>query len=210
MSDIPPKHTPGPVPFENTSGQPHETGVVAMYNAASSAGAEPFPVLKAFQDYIESERAQARRRIAYLSVIFSLVIILVVAGFFVIGLSMFNNMSSLQARLLEAALRPQPQPAPQPVQPAAVVVQPAQQPQQPTVATLPPEVSRKLESLTAMAETVKKDKEDELARLREQMLAVQKQNEAMQKQNEEMQKQMAKEKAAREEEAQRPHYNERG
>ena len=110
MSDIPPKHTPGPVPFENTSGQPHETGVVAMYNAASSAGAEPFPVLKAFQDYIESERAQARRRIAYLSVIFSLVIILVVAGFFVIGLSMFNNMSSLQARLLEAALRPQPQP----------------------------------------------------------------------------------------------------
>lgn len=123
MNDIPPKHSP-----EKPYGAPEAgNGLVAVYNAASHASAESFPVLKAFQDYIEAERIQARRRVVQLSVFFTILMGVVVAGSLTAGMFMLRNMSEVQAKLLDVALAtkesppaPQPQPIvmPAPAEPA--------------------------------------------------------------------------------------------
>ncbi|HRR33491.1 MAG TPA: hypothetical protein P5026_05295 [Kiritimatiellia bacterium] len=111
MNDIPPKHAP-----ETPYGAPESgSGLVAMYNAASQANAESFPVLKAFQDYIEAERAQARKRVMQLSIFFAVLMGVVVTGFLTAGVLMLRNMSSVQTRLLDVALAAKETPAPQPV-----------------------------------------------------------------------------------------------
>ena len=112
MNDIPPKHTP-----EKPYGTPEASdGLVAVYNAASHASAESFPVLKAFQDYIEAERVQARRRVVQLSVFFTVLMGVVVAGFLTAGMFMLRNMSEVQAKLLDVALASKESPpAPQPI-----------------------------------------------------------------------------------------------
>ena len=112
MNDIPPKHTP-----EKPYGTPEASdGLVAVYNAASHASAESFPVLKAFQDYIEAERVQARRRVVQLSVFFTVLMGVVVAGFLTVGMFMLRNMSEVQAKLLDVALASKESPpAPQPI-----------------------------------------------------------------------------------------------
>jgi uncharacterized coiled-coil protein SlyX len=112
MNDIPPKHTP-----EKPYGTPEASdGLVAVYNAASHASAESFPVLKAFQDYIEAERVQARRRVVQLSVFFTILMGVVVAGFLTAGMFMLRNMSEVQAKLLDVALASKESPpAPQPI-----------------------------------------------------------------------------------------------
>ena len=114
MNDIPPKHSP-----EKPYGAPEAgNGLVAVYNAASHASAESFPVLKAFQDYIEAERIQARRRVVQLSVFFTILMGVVVAGFLTAGMFMLRNMSEVQAKLLDVALATKespPAPQPQPI-----------------------------------------------------------------------------------------------
>lgn len=112
MNDIPPKHSP-----EKPYGAPEAgNGLVAVYNAASHASAESFPVLKAFQDYIEAERIQARRRVVQLSVFFTILMGVVVAGFLTAGMFMLRNMSEVQAKLLDVALATKESPpAPQPI-----------------------------------------------------------------------------------------------
>lgn len=101
MSETPPKHAP-----ENTGFGDNEGGgqLVAMYNAASHATAESFPVLKAFQDYIEAERAAARKRVVQLSVFFAVLMGVVVTGFLTAGIFMLRNMSEVQNKLLDVAL----------------------------------------------------------------------------------------------------------
>ncbi len=124
MSSIPPKHTPDTSPYENT-----ETGggLVAMYNAASHANAESFPVLKAFQDYLEAERAQARKRVMQLSIFFAVIMGVVVTGFLSAGIFMLRNMTAVQDKLLDVALAqkaaPAPAPAPAPAAPTAPVLE---------------------------------------------------------------------------------------
>ncbi len=111
MSDIPPKHTPD-MPYETPESG---SGLVAMYNAASHANAESFPVLKAFQDYIEAERAQARKRVMQLSIFFAVLMGVVVTGFLTAGIFMLRNMSDVQTKLLDVALASKEAPPPQPV-----------------------------------------------------------------------------------------------
>ena len=98
-------------------------GMVAMYNAASHANAESFPVLKAFQDYLEAERTQARKRVIQLSIFFAVLMCVVVTGFLTAGIFMFRNMTSMQSnmttmqsKLLDVALANRTAPAPVPAQ----------------------------------------------------------------------------------------------
>ncbi|MBP7636525.1 MAG: hypothetical protein KBA18_01475 [Kiritimatiellae bacterium] len=111
MNDIPPKHSPE-TPYEAPESG---SGLVAMYNAASHANAESFPVLKAFQDYIEAERAQARKRVMQLSIFFAVLMGVVVTGFLTAGMFMLRNMSDVQTKLLDVALAAKESPVPQPV-----------------------------------------------------------------------------------------------
>ncbi len=101
MNDIPPKHTP-----DAPSGN-----LVAMYQASGS-NAESFPVLKAFQEYIDAERAQARKRVMLLSISFSIVLCAVVLVFLGMGIYMLKDMSALQTKLIDAALSQRNVPAP--------------------------------------------------------------------------------------------------
>lgn len=110
MSDIPPKRTPE-TPYEAPESG---SGLVAMYNAASHANAESFPVLKAFQDYIEAERTQARKRVMQLSVFFAVLMGVVVTGFLTAGIFMLRNMSDVQTKLLDVALAAKESHAPYP------------------------------------------------------------------------------------------------
>lgn len=139
---------------------------------------EQFPVLKAFQEFIEAERAQARKRVFQLTLTFATVLIVIVAAFFAIGISMFNNMSEMQTRLLDAALRREAAAAARPPQVAAqpVVVQaPAPVAAQP--APIPDEVSRKLAELGSLAERLEKEKDSRLEEMRRQMEEMRRQNE---------------------------------
>ena len=79
MNDIPPKNIPPNAPPFPPPPPEQGGGFVALYNAASQSGMEQFPVLKAFQDYIETERAQARKRVVQLSITFAAVLVLVIA-----------------------------------------------------------------------------------------------------------------------------------
>jgi len=89
-----------------------------------------FPVLKAFQQYIDAEQAKARKRMLGLSIFFIMLLVAVVVTFTIVMMSVINRNQALSDRLLEIALRERPaqaapvvvqQPAPQPiVQPAPV------------------------------------------------------------------------------------------
>jgi hypothetical protein len=120
MSEIPPKHTPDTSAYE-----PSETGggLVAMYNAASHANAESFPVLKAFQDYLEAERAQARKRVVQLSILFAVLMTVVVGGFLTAGIAMWRSNDQRVDKLLEAVIAQKTAPAPASVPAPAPAVQ---------------------------------------------------------------------------------------
>ena len=86
-----------------------------------------FPVLKAFQEYIDAEQAKARKRMLGLSVFFIVLLVVIVITFTLVVMSVINRNQSLSDRLLDIALR-EKSPA-QPVvnvqsPPPAPVVQP--------------------------------------------------------------------------------------
>lgn len=153
MNDIPPKHAP-----DATSGN-----LVAMYQAAGS-NAESFPVLKAFQEYIDAERAQARKRVMMLSISFSVVLCAVVLVFLSMGIYLLKDMSSMQTKLLDAALAQRNTPAPAPVitvtaPPVAPQPQPAPAPvvQSPPVAPVASPASEELREVTKALADLKAD-----------------------------------------------------
>ena len=141
MNDIPPKQAP-----DASSGN-----LVAMYQASGS-NSESFPVLKAFQDYIDAERAQARKRVMILSISFSAVLCAVVICFLGMGVYLLKDMSSVQNKLIDAALAQRAAPAP---------VAPVQQPQ-PIVIQAPPVAPTQSPGNDAALQAVSK----ELAELR--------------------------------------------
>jgi len=109
MNEIPPKHTPDDMP-------PSGGNLVSVYQAASGANSESFPVLKAFQDYIEAERAQARKRVVSLSIFFAVIICVVVGGFLATGIYLLRDRAQLQDKLFDLAFAPRtPAETPQPV-----------------------------------------------------------------------------------------------
>ena len=109
--------------------EPHETS--SATNAVSlfgqSGGVNDFPVLKAFQEYIDAEQAKARKRMLGLSVFFILLLIVVVITFTLVITSVIGRNQQLSDRLLDIALREKT--ATQPVvnvqSPAPAVVQPS-------------------------------------------------------------------------------------
>ena len=131
-------------------GNPNPTAISLF---GQSAGTNDFPVLKAFQEYIDAEQAKARKRMLGLSIFFIVLLVAVVVTFSIIVISIFSHNRQLSDRLLDMALRernnqapvqqvpvqqPQPVVVPQPV--VTPVVAPSQD------AQLKP-VLEKLESL---------------------------------------------------------------
>jgi len=85
--------------------------LVAMYQA-QGASTESFPVLQAFQEYIEAERKQSRKRIVQLSVSFAVIIGVVVIGFLAAGVYMMQDTTKRLFQMAEKNSAPPPAPAP--------------------------------------------------------------------------------------------------
>ena len=71
---------------------------ISLYGDAAS---EDFPVLKAFQQYIDAEQAKARRRLLTVSIIFAVVLVVVIAIFSVLVISANSQTQRLNDRLVE-------------------------------------------------------------------------------------------------------------
>ena len=95
------------------------------HNAVSVYGQEStmdeFPILKAFQEYIDAEQAKARKRMLGLSIFFILLLVVIVIAFAVVVMLFINRNQSLSDRLLDIALREK-----LPAQPVVTVQSPAE------------------------------------------------------------------------------------
>lgn len=125
-TELPPVDDGAAVPVTPQPDFSASSALVTMHNAASQSGGDAFPVLKAFQDYLETERQRARQRMVILSAIFAIIFIAVIGAFIAIWFSTMKDMRATNAQLLQAAIaeknkaeNPQPVVIPQPVQPSA-------------------------------------------------------------------------------------------
>jgi len=199
MNDIPPKQTVSGIPFGSpdsgreagfnplaagVTGERGESGaLVSVHQAALHANPDSFPVLKAFQDYLEAERNSARRRVVMLSVFFVSLMVVTIAGLITVGLFVFKNM----ARQQEAAVRTQdvllqtllqqraaapahaaPAPAAPESNPMADALRKLEQKLDARLAAPPPE--------PAVPERAPADTGSELAKLKETLSAIQAEN----------------------------------
>jgi hypothetical protein len=76
-----------------------------MLMPALRSDPESFPVLKAFQDYIEAERERARRRLVTVSAIAITAIVLVVAAFLAVGTAVIGNLMRRNDQLQDVVMR---------------------------------------------------------------------------------------------------------
>ena len=136
-----------------TTGDGSNPNAISLFG--QSANMNDFPVLKAFQEYIDAEQAKARKRMLGLSIFFIVLLVAVVVTFTIIVISIFTHNRQLSDRLLDVALRerqiavaPQQQPAPQPIVVPQPVVAPA-----PAQDTGMKALLEKLESLAAAMAT---------------------------------------------------------
>ena len=83
---------------------------------------DDFPVLKAFQQYIDAEQAKARKRLLTLGIFFGVLMIVVISVFVILLLNVSTKNQELNDRMFELAMRDRDR---QPVG-APVVVQPPQ------------------------------------------------------------------------------------
>ena len=82
---------------------------------------DDFPVLKAFQQYIDAEQAKSRKRMVLLCAFFSVLMVIVISVFVVLLFTISSRNQSLNDRLIDFAMKERN--APQPSG-SAVVVQP--------------------------------------------------------------------------------------
>jgi len=75
---------------------------ISLYGDGSG---EDFPVLKAFQQYIDAEQAKARKRLLTVSVIFVIMLIAVIAIFSALVIKANNQTQTLNDRLVEFAMK---------------------------------------------------------------------------------------------------------
>ena len=103
---------------------PPAANAVSLFG--QSGGVNDFPVLKAFQEYIDAEQAKARKRMLGLSVFFIVLLIVVVITFTLVITTVISRNQSLSDRLLDIALREKAsaQPVVNVQSPAPAVVQP--------------------------------------------------------------------------------------
>lgn len=94
------------------------TNAVSLYGQEDAM--DDFPVLKAFQQYIDSEQAKARKRMVLLCAFFSVLMVIVISVFVVLLFTISSRNQSLNDRLIDFAMKERN------VQPSgsAVVVQP--------------------------------------------------------------------------------------
>ena len=71
----------------------------------SEGSSNEFPVLKAFQEYIDAEQAKARKRMLGLSVFFIILLVVVVVTFVLVLTTVINRNQALSDRLLDYALK---------------------------------------------------------------------------------------------------------
>ena len=93
----------------------------------SQDGMDDFPVLKAFQQYIDSEQAKARKRLVMLGVFFCILIGAIIAVFVAMLASVTARNQQLNDRLVEFAMRervamPHAAVQPQPAQDNAIIL----------------------------------------------------------------------------------------
>lgn len=76
---------------------------VSIYGQSDAM--DDFPVLKAFQQYIDSEQAKARKRMLMLCVFFGAMMVVVIAVFLMLLLNVSNRNQDLSDRLFEYATK---------------------------------------------------------------------------------------------------------
>jgi hypothetical protein len=118
-----------------------------------------FPVLKAFQEYIDAEQAKARKRMLGLSVFFIVLLSVVVVTFVLILTTVLNRNQSLSDRLLDYALKERDR---APVQAPMPVMQQAQ-PSTDIVKTLVERLEKEQAEMKAAFEKQKREAEEKAA-----------------------------------------------
>lgn len=209
MSDVPPKQPitgtdsvrmgdsgglphvqnpiPDPVPVTPTSSATADfsatSALISMHDAAARGGGDAFPVLKAFQEYLESERQRARRRMVMLSCIFAAVIIIVIGGFMLMWFTTIKGMQATNAQLLAAALEKREQ-------------TPAEQPQPVVIQAPVPAGPSAAETAKIIAEAVTKAQSEQSANFAKTLEGLNASLAAMQKDNADMKAEIEKRKEA--------------
>ena len=123
---------------------------VSLYGQSDAM--DDFPVLKAFQQYMDSEQAKARKRMLMLCVFFGVLMTVVITVFLVLLLGASSRNQTLNDRLVEYAMKERERMA------TPIVVQPQQPPQQDNSAILA--LTTKLEELQKKLEESQKKEED--------------------------------------------------
>lgn len=118
-----------------------------------------FPVLKAFQEYIDAEQAKARKRMLGLSVFFIVLLSVVVVTFVLILTTVLNRNQSLSDRLLDYALKERDR---SPAQVSMPVVQQSQ-PSADIVKTLVERLEKEQAEMKAAFEKQKREAEEKAA-----------------------------------------------
>ncbi|MFA7172222.1 MAG: hypothetical protein WC340_02200 [Kiritimatiellia bacterium] len=123
-SEMPPKQGPEAAAREKFAGGGN---LVTMYQAQQGTNAESFPVLQAFQEYIEAERKQARKRVVQLSISFAVIIGVVVIGFLAAGVYIMQDTTKRLFQMAEKNAAPVAAPAlaPMAATPVTAVSSPA-------------------------------------------------------------------------------------
>lgn len=197
LNNIPPKQTlsgmPGTSP-DNPAGYDHLPSSDSMSGGlppqglvihdAAHGDANSFPVLKAFQDYLEMERQQARKRLVTLTVFFVSLMTLVVAGFIVAFIFMLSNASKNEDkhqarvdRLLEEVLQQRKAP-----EAAAPIAQQVAKEFETAAQNLQTNLSSQLATVGSVATKLDSKVEAqnaEMAQWRKDMAALQKENASM-------------------------------
>ena len=122
---------------------------VSLYGQSDAM--DDFPVLKAFQQYIDSEQAKARKRMLMLCVFFGVLMTVVITVFLVLLLGASSRNQTLNDRLVEYAMKERERMT------SPIVVQP-QQPQQDNSAILT--LTTKLEELQKKLEESQQKEEE--------------------------------------------------
>lgn len=90
---------------------------VSVYGSGDAL--DDFPVLKAFQQYIDAEQTKARKRLLAMGIFFGALMFVVIAIFVILLMNVTNRNQQLNDRLIEFAMKDRPNGS-------AVVVQPPQ------------------------------------------------------------------------------------
>lgn len=124
---------------------PQQATAVSIFG--QNGGSNDFPVLKAFQEYIDAEQAKARKRMVGLAAFFIVLLVVVVVTFTLIMTAFISRNQALSDKLLDIALHERSQPQGQP--PVVNVQQPQPIVQQPSQETILKPVLEQIEKLAS-------------------------------------------------------------